>query len=319
MSQENSLNNTPLIVVTGPTASGKTSLATQLAYQIEGEVISADSRQVFRQMDIGTGKDLKDFVVEGTSIPYHLIDICDPGDDFNLYLFQKLYTEAVHDIINRKKNPILCGGTGLYIEAVTLEGYEDVWVPKNFQLRDKFEDSTLEEMLEYYKSLLDDDQLKDVDGIAHRQRSLMRAIEIEYFNKYNVETDIHPVNIPQLETYNFALNIDRDTRWSKIEKRLDERLKEGMIEEVDSLLQQLDAEKLKSYGLEYRFVTSYLLNEISYDDMRNELLKSIQQFSKRQMTWFRRMEKKTKLHWIPVEWETNKKIDFVLNTINSNQ
>ncbi|OHX65616.1 tRNA (adenosine(37)-N6)-dimethylallyltransferase MiaA [Flammeovirga pacifica] len=318
MSQENSSNNTPLIVITGPTASGKTSLATKLAYQMSGEVISADSRQVFREMDIGTGKDLEDYLINDTEIPYHLIDICDPGQDFNLYLFQKLYSDAVKEILQRKNQPILSGGTGLYIEAVTLEGYEDVWIPKNEKLRKELDGKSLESLIEYYKTLVDATSTINIDGIAHRERSLLRAIEIEYFTKNKVETHLTAVDIPKLDTFNFAINIDRDTRWAKIERRLDERLKEGMIEEVQQLLTKIDQEKLKSYGLEYRYVTSYLLNEISYDDMRNDLLKAIQQFSKRQMTWFRRMEKKTKIHWIPVEWEMNKKIDFVLNTIEMN-
>ncbi|NLR92560.1 tRNA (adenosine(37)-N6)-dimethylallyltransferase MiaA [Flammeovirga agarivorans] len=316
MSQEKSLNNTPLIVITGPTASGKTSLATHLSSQIGGEVISADSRQVFKGMDIGTGKDLSEYKIKGKDIPYHLIDICEPGEDFNLYLFQKLYAESVDTILKNNHIPILCGGTGLYIEAVTLDGYDEVWIPRNEALRSEWENQSLEDMQKFYLELVPNKK-KQLEGIGHRARSLMRAIEIEYFLKYKPETHYKPVEFKNLPTFNFAINIDRDTRWSKIERRLNERLEEGMIDEVKSLLERIESGKLKSYGLEYRHITEYLEGEITYDEMREVLLKSIQQFSKRQMTWFRRMEKKTKINWMPVEWELERKIEFVKATINS--
>ncbi|AZQ61937.1 tRNA (adenosine(37)-N6)-dimethylallyltransferase MiaA [Flammeovirga pectinis] len=313
MSQEKSLN-TPLLVITGPTASGKTGLATQLSSKINGEIISADSRQVFKRMDIGTGKDLFDYEVDGKKIPYHLIDICDPGDDFNLYLFQKKYAEAVDKILRNEAIPVLCGGTGLYIEAVTLKGYEEVWIPRNETIREELYTLDLDQLLDFYKNLAPN-KLAQLEGISHRERSLIRAIEIEHFLKYKPQTEYHPINFKELPTYNFALSIDKETRWNKIEKRLDERLNEGMIEEVAALLKDIDDKKLRSYGLEYRHITEYLLGECSYDEMRTVLLKSIQQFSKRQMTWFRRMEKKTALNWIPVEWEMHKKMDFVLEKV----
>ncbi|KXX69009.1 tRNA (adenosine(37)-N6)-dimethylallyltransferase MiaA [Flammeovirga sp. SJP92] len=312
MSQEKSLNS-PLVVITGPTASGKTSLATHLSAEIKGEVISADSRQVYKRMDIGTGKDISEYTVNGKQIPYHLIDICEPGETFNVYQFQKYYTNAIHTIQRNNAVPVLSGGTGLYIEAVTLEGYEHIWIPRNEELRATLEGKSVEVLSKIYHDLkTDQSNTKDID---HRERSLIRAIEIEtFFNGDQVSED-QPVEIPMLPTYNFAMLIDKETRWRKIEKRLDERFEEGMIDEVKSLLEEVGAEKLKSFGLEYRHITEYLLDEITFEEMREILMVSIRKFSKRQMTWFRRMEKKTKIHWIPVEWEMEKKIDFVRKEI----
>ncbi|WP_044203524.1 tRNA (adenosine(37)-N6)-dimethylallyltransferase MiaA [Flammeovirga sp. OC4] len=308
MSQEKSLNS-PLVVITGPTASGKTALATHLAATINGEVISADSRQVYKRMDIGTGKDLSEYSVNGNPIPYHLIDICEPGETFNVYQFQKHYAQAIQQIQSNHTVPILSGGTGLYIEAVTLEGYEHIWIPRNEELRLSLEGKTIDELSSIYEELKT--SRDDHKGIEHRERSLIRAIEIESFLKSDQISKDRPVDIPQLQTSNFAILIDKDTRWKKIEKRLDERFNEGMIDEVKALLDEVGAEKLKSFGLEYRHITEYLLDEISFEEMREILMVSIRKFSKRQMTWFRRMEKKTKIHWIPVEWEMEKKIDFV--------
>ncbi|MBD0402123.1 tRNA (adenosine(37)-N6)-dimethylallyltransferase MiaA [Flammeovirga sp. EKP202] len=308
MSQEKSLNS-PLVVITGPTASGKTALATHLAATINGEVISADSRQVYKRMDIGTGKDLSEYIVNGKPIPYHLIDICEPGETFNVYQFQKYYAQAIQQIQSNHNIPILSGGTGLYIEAVTLEGYEHIWIPRNEELRVSLEGKTVDELSVIYDEIKTNHD--DHKGIEHRERSLIRAIEIESFLKSDQISNDRPVDIPQLQTSNFAILIDKDTRWKKIEKRLDERFKEGMIDEVKALLDEVGAEKLKSFGLEYRHITEYLLDEISFEEMREILMVSIRKFSKRQMTWFRRMEKKTQIHWMPVEWEMEKKIDFV--------
>lgn len=313
MSQEKSLN-TPLVVISGPTASGKTTLATHLAKKVNGEVISVDSRQVYKRMDIGTGKDIKEYTVDGVQIPYHLIDICEPGETFNVYQFQKEYVKAVGQILDKHALPILSGGTGLYIESVTLEGYEHIWIPRNETLRKEIEGKSLEELIQIYHELISG-QVSNRE-IEHRERSLIRAIEIEKFLRSNQETKDKPVIIPKLPTYNFVMSIDKETRWDKIEKRLNERLKEGMIEEVEGLLKEVGPEKLKSFGLEYRHITEYLLDECTFEEMKEILNISIRKFSKRQMTWFRRMEKKTKIHWIPVEWEMEKKIDFVRNTVN---
>ena len=210
--------------------------------------------------------------------------------------------------------PVLSGGTGLYIEAVTLEGYEHIWIPRNEKLRLELEGQSLVELTKYYENIKSSASL--IGEIDHRERSLIRAIEIETFLNGDQLSNDKPVDIPRLPTYNFAMLIDKETRWNKISKRLDERFEEGMITEVQGLLNEVGAEKLKSFGLEYRHITEYLLGEITFEEMREILMISIRKFSKRQMTWFRRMEKKTKLHWIPVEWEMEKKIDFVRSTAN---
>ncbi|NME69960.1 tRNA (adenosine(37)-N6)-dimethylallyltransferase MiaA [Flammeovirga aprica] len=312
MSQEKSLNS-PLVVITGPTASGKTALATHLSATINGEVISADSRQVYRRMDIGTGKDLSEYTVNGVDVPYHLIDICEPGETFNVYQFQKYYAKAISDIKAHNAVPVLSGGTGLYIEAVTLDGYEHIWIPRNEELRASLDGKSVEVLSKIYADIKTGQN--DHQSIEHRERSLIRAIEIETFLKSDQISEDRPVDIPKLPTYNFAMLIDKETRWKKIEKRLDERFEEGMIEEVQLLMKEVGPEKLKSFGLEYRHITEYLLDEITFEEMREILMVSIRKFSKRQMTWFRRMEKKTKIHWIPVEWEMEQKIDFVRKEI----
>lgn len=281
-----------MITILGPTATGKTSFAVYVAAQLNGEIISADSRQVYRGMDIGTGKDLTEYEYEGQKIPHHLIDIVKPGYEYNVFEFQRDFLKAYEQIEKNGTFPILCGGTGMYIESV-LKGYKLINVPENEELREDLElksDIDLEEMLKDFKAL------HNTTDVSDRDR-LLRAIEIQTYYDENPDLD---TSFPEINTIILGLDFDRRVVRSRITDRLEERLKEGMIEEVEDLLAQgVSAEKLKFYGLEYRFVTQYLSDEISYDEMSRRLNTAIHQFAKRQMTWFRRMEKQGfEIHWL---------------------
>lgn len=305
-----------LITILGPTASGKTPLAAALAKEVDGEIISADSRQVYRRMDIGTGKDLADYHVVGHSvadIAYHLIDICEPGTKYNLFQYQQDFYDAYQDIRARGKQPILCGGTGLYIEAV-LKGYKLSPVPQNQTLRDSLEGKSLDELT---KLLID---LKEKNGsnmhnktdVDSCQRAI-RAIEIE---TYNLEHPTPCRELPPVDSLIIGVNIDREERRKKITKRLKARLDEGMIDEVKGLLAEgIAPDDLIYYGLEYKFVTEYLIGKLSYEEMFQRLEIAIHQFAKRQMTWFRGMERRGfMIHWIdamlPMEEKVKKIIEI---------
>jgi len=305
-----------LITILGPTASGKTPLAAALAKEVDGEIISADSRQVYRRMDIGTGKDLADYHVVGHSvadIAYHLIDICEPGTKYNLFQYQQDFYDAYQDIRARGKQPILCGGTGLYIEAV-LKGYKLSPVPQNQALRDSLEGKSLDELT---KLLID---LKEKNGsnmhnktdVDSCQRAI-RAIEIE---TYNLEHPTPCRELPPVDSLIIGVNIDREERRKKITKRLKARLDEGMIDEMKGLLAEgIAPDDLIYYGLEYKFVTEYLIGKLSYEEMFQRLEIAIHQFAKRQMTWFRGMERRGfMIHWIdamlPMEEKVKKIIEI---------
>lgn len=305
-----------LITILGPTASGKTPLAAALAKEVDGEIISADSRQVYRRMDIGTGKDLADYHMVGHSvadIAYHLIDICEPGTKYNLFQYQQDFYDAYQDIRARGKQPILCGGTGLYIEAV-LKGYKLSPVPQNQALRDSLEGKSLDELT---KLLID---LKEKNGsnmhnktdVDSCQRAI-RAIEIE---TYNLEHPTPCRELPPVDSLIIGVNIDREERRKKITKRLKARLDEGMIDEVKGLLAEgIAPDDLIYYGLEYKFVTEYLIGKLSYEEMFQRLEIAIHQFAKRQMTWFRGMERRGfMIHWIdamlPMEEKVKKIIEI---------
>lgn len=305
-----------LITILGPTASGKTPLAAALAKEVDGEIISADSRQVYRRMDIGTGKDLADYHVVGHSvadIAYHLIDICEPGTKYNLFQYQQDFYDAYQDIRARGKQPILCGGTGLYIEAV-LKGYKLSPVPQNQALRDSLEGKSLDELT---KLLID---LKEKNGsnmhnktdVDSCQRAI-RAIEIE---TYNMEHPTPCRELPPVYSLIIGVNIDREERRKKITRRLKARLDEGMIDEVKGLLAEgIAPDDLIYYGLEYKFVTEYLIGKLSYEEMFQRLEIAIHQFAKRQMTWFRGMERRGfMIHWIdamlPMEEKVKKIIEI---------
>lgn len=281
-----------LITILGPTASGKTDLAAHLASRLGNcEIISADSRQVYRGMDIGTGKDLKDYTVDGTEVPYHLIDIMEAGGRYNLFQFQQDFWTAYHDIVGRGAIPILCGGTGLYIESV-LRSYKMVPVPENPVLRERLAHLSLDEltdMLRTYKTL---HNTTDVDTA----KRAIRAIEIqEYYRAHHIEEK----EFPQLKSLTVGVDIDREMRREKISRRLRSRLEEGMVEEIRGLLERVPAEDLIYYGLEYKYVTLYCMGQLSYGEMFRQLEIAIHQFAKRQMTWFRGMEQR---RGIPIRW-----------------
>lgn len=298
-----------LITVLGPTASGKTPFAAALAERINTEIISADSRQVYRSMDLGTGKDLNEYVVNGKQIPYHLIDICEPGTKYNLFRYQHDFHKAYKSIQDKQKLPILCGGTGMYIEAV-LKGFQLLDVPENPELRESLRSKTLEELeaiLSTYKTL---HNKTDVDSA---QRAI-RAIEIEeFYRQSQPEKNVYP----PIRSLTIGLHIGREERRSKISNRLRVRLQEGMIDEVDSLIRTgVKPEDLIYYGLEYKFLTLHLLGELKLEEMIEKLEIAIHQFAKRQMTWFRGMEKRgIKIHWIEAGLPTEEKIEQTMKLL----
>ena len=300
-----------LITILGPTASGKTSLAAALAHRLDGEIISADSRQVYRGMDIGTGKDLADYVVEGRKVPYHLIDIREPGTKYNLFQYQQDFHDAYQDILRRGKQPILCGGTGLYIESV-LKGYQLSPVPQNETLRRQLENKSLEEltpMLEELKRKTGS-HMHNRSDVDTAQRAI-RAIEIE---TYNLEHPLSERELPPVPSLIIGVAIDRDARREKITRRLRQRLEQGMVEEVRGLLQRgIPAEDILYYGLEYKYVTEYVLGRRTYQEMFRDLEIAIHQFAKRQMTWFRGMERRGfQIHWIEAAMPMEEKVNMIV-------
>lgn len=301
--------NYDLITILGPTASGKTSLAAALAARLKTEIISGDSRQVYRRMDLGTGKDLSDYEVDGYRIPYHLIDIVDPGYKYNVFEYQRDFLVAYEDMKSRGLMPVLCGGTGMYLESV-LKGYRLLPVPENRELRERLASKSLEELtviLSHYKKLHNS---TDVDTV----KRAIRAIEIEEFY---LTQDVNARSFPKLNSLIVGVDINRDLRREKISSRLRKRLDEGMVEEVKALLGEgINPEDLIYYGLEYKYLTLYVIGKLSYEEMFNQLEIAIHQFAKRQMTWFRGMERRGfKIHWIdaesPVEDNVNRIIDLI--------
>lgn len=303
------MNNYELITIIGPTASGKTAFAAALAARLDTEIISGDSRQVYRSMDIGTGKDLADYVVDGKQIPYHLIDICNPGDKYNVFEYQHDFHKAFEEIRKKRKLPILCGGTGMYIESV-LRGFKLLDVPQNPALRESLKGKSLaelEQILASYKVL---HNKTDVDSA---QRAI-RAIEIEEFYKTEApdKREYAPIN-----SLIIGVDIDRNLRREKISKRLRARLDEGMVDEVRAILATgVKPEDLIYYGLEYKFLTLYIIGQLTYDEMVSQLEIAIHQFAKRQMTWFRGMERRgLHIHWLDATLPTDEKINNVLALI----
>ena len=310
-----------MITILGPTASGKTPVAARLAAEIGGEIISADSRQVYRRMDIGTGKDMADYVVRsqesGVSrqIPYHLIDIREPGTKYNLFEYQQDFFDAYQDIQSRGAVPILCGGTGLYIEAV-LKGYHLSPVPQNQALRDSLEGKSLAELTQMLTDLKakTGSNMHNTTDVDSCQRAI-RAIEIE---TYNIEHPTPRRELPPVDSIIIGIDIDRELRRERITRRLKTRLEEGMVEEVKALLDEgIPADDLIYYGLEYKFVTEYLTGKITYDEMFTRLEIAIHQFAKRQMTWFRGMERRGfKIHWIDATLPMEEKVSQIIQIVN---
>ena len=303
--------NYDLITIVGPTASGKTTLAASLASRLDTEIISGDSRQVYRRMDLGTGKDLDDYNVDGRQIPYHLIDIVEPGYKYNVFEYQRDFLEAYRQIQEKGKLPILCGGTSMYIESI-LKGYRLLPVPENPTLRASLEGKPLDELtqiLSTYKKLHNS---TDVDT----PKRAIRAIEIEeYYRLQPVEER----EFPTLKSLIVGIDIDRELRREKISRRLKQRLEEGMIEEVRALMDEgIAPEDLIYYGLEYKFLTMHVTGQLTYEEMFLQLETAIHQFAKRQMTWFRGMERRGfTIHWLDAEMDNPKKIQRIIDLMNS--
>lgn len=303
-----------LLTILGPTASGKTELATHVAYRLNAEIISADSRQVYRGMTIGTGKDLEDYAVNGADIPYYLIDICQPGTKYNLFLYQQDFYNAYTDIQKRDVQPILCGGTGLYIESV-LKGYQLSPVPQNDVLRNTLVNKTLDELTIMLRNLKakNGNVMHNLTDVDTAQRAI-RAIEIEM---YNLEHPLPKREFPAIDSVIIGVDIDRELRREKISKRLRQRLDNGMVEEIKGLLEQgIPAEDLIYYGLEYKYITEYIIGKTTFKEMVHQLEIAIHQFAKRQMTWFRGMERRGFIiHWINAELPMKEKVNNVITLL----
>ncbi len=307
MQYDNSPYN--LLVILGPTASGKTTFAAHLARHLDGEIISADSRQIYRGMDLGTGKDIDDYTLDGYTIPHHLIDIVDAGYKYNVFEYQSDFFKAFEQVQANNRWPIMCGGTGMYIESV-LKKYKLINVPVNQKLRDSLQGKNLEELsaiLAGYKSLHNQ---TDTDTV----KRAIRGIEIEEYYKVNPEIE---VVLPDVKPLIIGVNIDREARRQKITKRLKKRLEEGMIEEVKQLLDSgVSAEDLIYYGLEYKYLTMHVTGQLSYKQMFDKLNVAIHQFAKRQMTWFRGMERKgAKIHWVDAFEPMEERINSVVRLL----
>ena len=298
-----------LLTILGPTASGKTLLAAHVANRIGGEIISADSRQVYRKMNIGTGKDYNDYIVNNIPVPYHLVDIADPGYKYNVFEFQNDFLSVYEDIVSREKFPVLCGGTGLYIEAVT-KGYRLINVPVNQYLRDELGKLEMDELSEILVSFR---KLHNKTDIVDKKR-LIRAIEIE---KFYAEDKVKDFEYPEIKNLYVGILPELETRRKIISIRLATRPEQGLIHDVDDLLKSgVSKEDLCYYGLEYKYITNYLTCELDYSEMSKRLEIAIHQFAKRQMTWFRGMERRgLQIHWINEEVSLNEKVDIIIDLL----
>jgi len=306
----NNEKNINLITVLGHTAGGKTAFAAQLAHRLNGEIISADSRQVYRNMDIGTGKDYDDYEIEGTKIPYHLIDIVDPGYEYNVYEYQKDFIEVFNKICKNGRTPVLCGGSGLYLEAI-LKAYRLINVPVNQKLREDLSKKSMDELEAILKSFTNPHNTTDT---LVRKR-MMRAIEIEtYYKEKTPENDF-----PEINALNFGIVFSRDARRERITERLKKRLDSGMIEEAESIMNSgISSDKMEYYGLEYKFLSRYLSGVINREELFTQLNIAIHQFAKRQMTWFRKMEKNgIKIHWIEGHLDMHQKLEKAMDILQN--
>jgi tRNA dimethylallyltransferase len=300
-----------MAVILGPTASGKTDVAVNLAYKLGGEIISADSRQVYRRMDLGTGKDLEAYRIDGNEVPHHLIDIADAGYQYNVFEYQRDFLKVYLDMKSRNVFPILCGGSGMYLEAV-LKGYKLIQVPVNETRRMELQLLSLDQLTEILRSYK---TINNTSDIENKKRAL-RAIEIEEYRIAHPEADF---SFPQINSLIVGVKYDRDSRRRRITSRLKQRLDNGMIEEVEKLMKSgLKPEELTYYGLEYKYLTLYITGRLSYEDMENGLNTAIHQFAKRQMTWFRKMEREGfHIHWLDGYMPMDEKIDKILSWLGA--
>ena len=300
-----------LITVLGPTASGKTRFAAHLAGKINGEIISGDSRQVYQGMNLGTGKDYSDYKVNGKNIPYHLVDIAKPGYKYSVYEFQQDFCKVFREITNRKKIPVLCGGSGMYVDSI-LQGYRLIHVPVNPDLQKQLEKESISSLTKILASFKKPHNVTDTSS---RER-LIRAIEIETYYKQHPEAE---ANCPEIYSLIIGIKFDREDRRKRITERLKDRLKNGMVEEVESLMNSgVSPETLIYYGLEYKYITLYLLQKLSREEMFTKLETAIHQFAKRQMTWFRGMERKgVKIHWLDGRLSMLEKIERTLRLLRT--
>jgi tRNA dimethylallyltransferase len=302
-------SNYDILVVTGPTASGKTSLAVAVAIRVGGEIIIADSRQVYRGMNLGTGKDYDEYLVNGTTLPCHLIDIADPGYKYNVFEYQRDFIKVYSDLKERKVFPVVCGGSGMYIDSI-ISGYRMFEVPPDSELRNELEKKTmgeLKELLSSYKIL---HNTTDIDT----RKRIIRAIEIELFSRDNGK---HNNEFPEVRSLVVGVMFDRESRRKRITERLKQRLNAGMVDEVKHLINQgISTETLIYYGLEYKFITLFLTGKISYDEMVRDLETAIHQFAKRQMTWFRGMERRgIKINWLDGNLPMEEKVEIVIKLL----
>jgi tRNA dimethylallyltransferase len=299
-----------LVVVTGPTASGKTAVAAELASRLEGEIISADSRQVYRGMNIGTGKDYDDYIVDGNQIPVHLIDIADPGHKYNVFEYQRDFLKVYSALISRGRFPVVCGGSGMYIDSI-ISGYKLIEVPPDHEFRKEMEKISLPDLVRKLSSLKSLHNRTDIDS----KKRVIRALEIEhYYHKAGATFK----EFPRVNALVTGISFDRESRRRRISERLRKRLHSGMIDEVKDLLEKgVDSGTLIYYGLEYRYITLFLKKEMSYEDMVRKLEIAIHQYAKRQMTWFRGMERRgIKIHWIDGHLSTSDQAGIIINFLS---
>ncbi|TAL60536.1 MAG: tRNA (adenosine(37)-N6)-dimethylallyltransferase MiaA [Bacteroidetes bacterium] len=300
-----------LLVVAGPTASGKTSLAVSIAKKIGGEIISADSRQVYRGMNLGTGKDYDDYLIEGTRLPFHLIDIADPGYKYNVFEYQRDFNIIYKNLKERKIFPVVCGGSGMYADSI-ISGYKMVEVQPDSGLRIELEKKSMDELKEILSTFKNLHNVTDLDT----KKRVIRAIEIEHSNRNHGK---QYTEFPKVRSLVVGLLIDRESRRKRISDRLKQRLDAGMVDEVKQLINMgISKETLIYYGLEYKFITLYLTGKLTYDQMVRELEIAIHQFAKRQMTWFRGMERRgTKINWIDGNLPNEEKVERVIELLKS--
>ena len=299
-----------MVTILGPTASGKTEVAVNLAHKLKGEIISADSRQIYRGMDLGTGKDIEEYRIDGTDVPYHLIDIAEAGYQYNVFEFQRDFLKVYKSIREKGSFPIMCGGSGMYLEAI-LKGYRLIQVPVNEAQRARLQLLTLEELTEILRQYK---ALNNTSDTENKKRAI-RAIEIEEFCASHPETDL---SFPAINSLIVGVKYDRASRRSRITSRLKQRLDNGMVQEVEKLLADgLQPDELTYYGLEYKYLTQYVTGQLTYDEMFNGLNTAIHQFAKRQMTWFRKMEREGfEIRWLDGNMPTIEKTDKIISWLN---